>query len=239
MKPQWQIILIFCFSIGFICAKLDAQEEYILYKGIATDLKSNKFYYVEEHKEVREKNILKQTVIAYKDEQGTLIAGKTIDYSSNKITPSFEQNDYRDGYVEGASFSQNKLVFKYRKKKSEKLKTKSIDIPNNLVIDGGFNYYIKANWEVLTGGKILVFNFAVPSQLDYFSFRLFKEFEQKDVIAFRMEPSDLLLRKFVNPIRVTYNKTNKRILKYEGLSNINDAGGKSYLVKIMYPEVGP
>ncbi|HSZ72702.1 MAG TPA: hypothetical protein VK750_08490, partial [Cytophagaceae bacterium] len=211
----------------------------LTYKGIATDLKSNRFYYVEEHKEITEHHVLKETVIQYRDSVGAIIAKKVINYSENKVTPSFEQNDYRDGYTEGVSFNNHKLVFKFRKNKTEKVKTKFIDVPENLVVDGGFNYYIKNNWKKLTNGETLVFNFAVPSQLDYFSFRLYKESETTDVVVFKMEPDNFLLRKLVDPIHVTYKVSTKRILKYEGLSNINDKRGKSYLVKIMYPKVGP
>ncbi|HWZ22619.1 MAG TPA: hypothetical protein VNW06_08195 [Cytophagaceae bacterium] len=239
MKTQGQILMILCFSLAFTFAKLNDKEQYLVYKGIATDLKSDKFYYTEEHKEIIEQSVLKRTSIQYKDGEGIVIAGKKIDYSADKIRPSFEQNDYRDGCVEGVSFSNNKLILKCKKNKSEVLKTKSMDIPEDLVVDGGFNYYIKGNWGKLTEGKTLVFNFAVPSQLDYYAFRLYKESVEKDAIVFRMEPDNFIIRRLVSPIRVTYNTTSKRILKYEGLSNINDKVGKSYTVKIMYPEVGP
>ncbi|MDB5272040.1 MAG: hypothetical protein JWO58_407 [Chitinophagaceae bacterium] len=239
MRTRGYTLLILCLSFVFVFAKLNTKEEYLTYRGIATDLRSNKFYYVEEHKEIMENHVLKETVIQYRDSAGVVMAKKVIDYSNNKVTPSFEQTDYRDGYTEGVSFSEHELIFKYRKNKSESLKSKTIQTPDNLVVDGGFNYYIKGNWGELTDGETMVFNFAVPSQLDYFSFRLYKESEQKDAVVFRMEPDNFVLRKLVDPIRVTYKMSTKRIVKYEGLSNINDKKGKSYLVKIMYPKVGP
>jgi hypothetical protein len=239
MNTRIYTLLILLFSFVFICAKLNVKEEYLTYQGIATDLKSNKFYYLEEHMETIDHHVLKQTVIQYKDSAGAVIAKKTINYSGNKVTPVFEQNDYRDGYTEGVSFTGDKLVLKFRKSNKETLKTKSIDRPANLVVDGGFNYYIKGNWAELAAGNTKVFNFAVPSQLDYFSFRLYKDSQQNDEIVFKMEPDNYLLRKLVDPIRVTYKVSTRRIIKYEGLSNINDKKGKSYLVKIMYPKVGP
>ncbi|MDF2455361.1 MAG: hypothetical protein K0R51_1354 [Cytophagaceae bacterium] len=179
------------FSFFFVCAKWTVEEEYLSYQGIATDLKSNQFYYLEEHKETMDHHVLKQTTIQYKDSAGTVIARKIVDYSGNKVTPAFEQNDYRDGYTEGVSYSGNKLVFKFRKNNKETLKT------------------------------------------------LYKDSQQNDEIVFKMEPDNYMLRKLVDPIRVTYKVSTKRIIKYEGLSNINDKKGKSYLVKIMYPKVGP
>lgn len=239
MNMRFYTLLLILASFFFVHAKLNVKEKYISYQGIARDLKSNKFYYTEEHTETLERDVLKETIIQYKDSTGIIIAKKSIDYSGNKVTPAFEQNDYRDGYTEGVSYSSNKLVFKFRKNKNESIKTKSIEIPENLVVDGGFNYYIKGNWIELAAGKTKVFNFAVPSQLDYFAFRLYKDSQQNDEIVFKMEPDSYLLRKLVDPIRVTYKMSTKRIVKYEGLSNINDKKGKSYLVKIMYPKVGP
>ena len=131
------------------------------------------------------------------------------------------------------------LFFKFRKSKKESLKTKSIDVPSNLVVDGGFNYYIKTNWSELVAGTTKVFNFAVPSQLDYYAFRLQKDAQLGDEIVFKMAPDSYLLRKLVDPIKVTYKISTKRMVKYEGLSNINDKKGKSYVVRIMYPKVGP
>lgn len=239
MNTRFYTLLLILASFFFVHAKLNVKEKYISYQGIARDLKSNKFYYTEEHTETLDHDVLKETMIQYKDSAGVVIAKKIINYTGNKVTPSFEQNDYRDGYMEGISFAGNKLIFKFRKNKSESVKTKSISIPDNLVVDGGFNYYIKGNWDRLVSGETKVFNFAVPSQLDYFSFRLYKESQKNDAVVFRMEPDNFVLRKLVDPIRVTYNMSTKRIVKYEGLSNINDKKGKSYLVKIMYPKVGP
>lgn len=241
MKVKFSIAILVSISVFFAFAQWRSNlgDEYVVYQGIATDLKSDKLYYVEEHKELLSQHQLVETIIQYKDAAGEIIAKKVIDYSENKITPSFEQQDYRDGYVEGITYQGDKLVFKYRKSSSDKLKTKTISKPADLVVDGGFNYYIKAHWDELLVGQSMVFNFAVPSQLDYFSFRLYKESNQSDAVVFRMEPDNFILRNLVDPIRVTYKKSTKRILKYEGLSNINDRGGKSYLVKIMYPKVGP
>lgn len=239
MNTQHCTLILIIFSFFFVCAKLNSKEKYITYQGIARDLKSNKLYYIEEHTETLDHDVLKETMIQYKDSAGMVIAKKIINYSVNKVTPSFEQNDYRDGYMEGVAYSGNKLVLKFRKNNKESLKTKSIDMPTNLVVDGGFNYYIKENWEKLVAGETKVFNFAVPSQLDYFSFRLYKDSQNNDEVVFKMEPDSYILRKLVDPIRVTYKVSTKRIIKYEGLSNINDKKGKSYLVKIMYPKVGP
>jgi hypothetical protein len=49
-----------------------------------------------------------------------------------------------------------------------------ISVPKPFVIDGCFNQFIKANWKNLEKGDQIVFNFIIPSKLDYFTLRATK-----------------------------------------------------------------
>jgi hypothetical protein len=44
----------------------------------------------------------------------------------------------------------------------------------------------------------------------------------------------VLLKVFVDPILLTYDKKTKRLLSFEGMSNIDDSREKSQVVKIIY-----
>ena len=61
----------------------------------------------------------------------------------------------------------------------------------------------------------------------------------KPAYVFRMEPANYILRQIMDPIVLTYEKSTKRLIKYEGISNLNDNKGKRYIVSIVYPEMGP
>lgn len=92
-------------------------------------------------------------------------------------------------------------------------------------------------------GDDIHFNFVVPERLDYYSFRLVKQSEivylGKPSVILRMEPSNYILRQILDPIVLTYEKSTKRLIKYEGISNISDGKGKRYIVSILYPQMGP
>ena len=213
------------------------------YKGTATDLQSGKFYYTEEHEEVKVASAQSETSILFKDAQQKTIVTKTIDYTKSEIHPDFIQEDSRDGYLEAATTKDGITELKCRKTFKKKTESKILRIPEPAVIDGGFTYFVKANWEKLIAGGVIVFNFAVPSQLDYYTFRVSKIKENivdgKKTVLFKMEPDQLILRAIVKPIMLTYNADTKRLMQYEGISNINDEHGKSYHVRITYLVTGP
>ena len=213
------------------------------YSGIASDLSSGEFYYTEEHEEWNDDNGLSQTTITFKDKKGDVIVTKRIDYTKNSIQPDFMQEDLRDGYEEGAETKGQCIEMKCRKNFKKKLETKLVCVPSPAVVDAGFNNFVKAHLDELQKGKVVKFNFAVPSQLDYFSFRMYKSTEEifkgKKAIVLRMEPEQFILRSLVPPAILTYTISSKRLMQYEGLSTINDKKGKSYRVKISYPLIGP
>lgn len=213
------------------------------YSGTASDLTSGQFYYTEEHEEWQNSGEVVETFITFKDNTDQTIVKKKIDYSKNGSRPDFLLEDLRDGYLEGAESKGEYTELKYRKNSSRKLETKLIRIPEPAVVDGGFNHFVKSKWSELMEGKRIVFHFAVPSAMDYFTFRVSKveekNFSGKNAVIFKMEPDQLILRSLVQPIILTYNISTKRLMQYEGISNINDLKGKSYKVKIRYPQVGP
>lgn len=213
------------------------------YSGTASDLQSGAFYYTEEHEEWQSGSLITETKIRFKDDHDKIIVSKHIDYSKNSFKPDFLQEDNRDGYMEGATSSGEWTTLKFRKNSHRETETKTIKIPEPAVIDGGFTHFIKAHWNELISGQRITFYFAVPSQLDYYTFRVFKTDEQtkagKKVIILKMEPDQFILRKLLPPIRLHYNSESKRLMQFEGISTINDSKGKSYRVRIVYPVTGP
>lgn len=216
----------------------------LTYNGIASDLESGEIYFTEHHEEyLSDSQSTELTEIEYRNPAGEIIVKKRIDYSRNHFCPDFMQEDVRDGYIEGAKVNGEEIELIYRKNKKKSIQRKKIKIPSPAVVDGGFNYFLKSHWNELIKGEQIRFNFAVPSQLTYYSFRVFKIREemvnQKKIIVFKMEPDALLLRMLLPPILLNYNVETKRLMQYQGITTINDVNGKSFKVKIIYPITGP
>ncbi len=151
--------------------------------------------------------------------------------------------DTRTGYIEGGETHGDSIRLFFKTNAKVPLKSKTILVPKPYVIDGGFNYFIKSNWEEIIKGNEMTFNIAIPSELDYYKFRITKEketvYDKKNAVILKLELDNVVLRYLAGPITIIYDVESKRLLSYEGLSNIRNSSGKNYEVRISYPTEGP
>lgn len=208
------------------------------YYGDAFDQNTGQKVYSDNHSEFVQNGKHISSNIEYKDSTGKVIGRKTISFAKNTTLPDFKLEDLRDGYIEGAEFKDGKYKLYFRKNSSEPLQEKILDVSGKSVSDGGFDQFVKENWDSLSSGKKLKFRFYAPSQLDSFKFAAEKvknvDYEGRPSMVVKMEMDNLLLNIFIPPIFITYDLETKRILFYEGISNVNNAQGKSYFVKLKY-----
>lgn len=228
-------------SAGFV-GKLKKQN--ISYSGLALELSSNEPVYKEEHEEYLENGKHTLTYTYYKDPNGKLIATRKMDFTKNLAKPDYKLEDFRNGYIEGASVLNEKEIKVFsRKNRNEQLSETLLSVPEPCVIDGGFNHFVKSHWEEMMKGKVFSFNFVAPIKKDFYKFRIRKIREEiqngKPAVEIYLEIDNFLLRAFVDPIKIEYDVQSRRIIAYRGISNINNSEGKSYVVKLEYPNYGP
>lgn len=226
-------LLFICYVLNF---SLYSQETYS-YFGQAYDLKNKALLYTDNHKETFQMGRHVSSVIEYKDKSGKIFALKKINFQKNPHVPDFTLEDFRDGYFEGASLDGNKLTLKHKANYQSPLEEKVFELPENPVVDGGFDYFIKDNWNSLSEGKKIVFNMFAPAKLNHYRLKVVltkkAEFKGKQAHYFKVD-LDSFLGIFLPSIYIIYDSETKRIVHYEGISNINDESGKSYFVRIVY-----
>lgn len=208
------------------------------YYGDAFEQKKGQKVYSDHHSEFVQNGKHISSNIEYKDPGGKVIGKKTISFVKNTTLPDFKLEDFRDGYLEGAEFKDGKYKLFFRKNSNEPLQEKILDVSGKSVSDGGFDQYVKENWDSLVSGKKLKFRFFAPSQLDSFKFAAEKvknlDYEGRPSMVVKMEMDNLFLNIIIPPILITYDLETKRIVYYEGISNVNNSEGKSYFVKLKY-----
>ncbi|MDQ3192380.1 MAG: hypothetical protein M3Q58_12375 [Bacteroidota bacterium] len=212
------------------------------YSGYAYEIGSKKFIYKETHTEMFENGKHAGTETKYYDSKNKLIAQRNLDFSKSRHTPDFKTSDLLTGYQEGAIVNGNKVRLFVKSNEKEPIREKTLTVPEPFTVDGGFNYYIKDHWSELMEGKVLVFNFTVSSELNYFQLRarLVKDGSVgNDKAKVIVEPNNVMFRWLSDPISITYDMATKRILIYEGKSNLSNNSGKNYLARLIYPEQGP
>jgi hypothetical protein len=208
------------------------------FNGEAFDLKTGKRLYYDYHEEFWENGKHLYSIIQYKDTNGKVFAKKRIVFQKSATKADFKLEDFRDGYIEGAEVTGNQIKFVYRKNEKEDIKEAVITAPNNAVLDGGFDYFVLENWDFILAGNKKILNLCAPSQQDCFKFVVFKTGETKrkgqDVVSMKVELNNPILSAFVKPILLVYAKDTKKLLQYDGISNINNEDGKSHVVRITY-----
>jgi len=213
------------------------------YEGVAFDLKSNNMLYVEDHEELIENGKRVGLKTSYCEPSGKVIVRRTVSFKQNETVPTFQTEDFRDGYLEGAEFRGDSVRHYCRKNYGSALKEKTILIPGPAAVDAGFNNVIQRNWDDLMLGRKSQFNFGSPFALDYYGFRVFKSDERivdgRKLVVMQCEIDNVIIRLFVSPIILTYDAASRRLVEYAGISNVNNEKGKSHFVRIKYSPFSP
>lgn len=238
MKTIFAVVLLF-----FSFVRLEANPVVQRYTGTATDLKTGAVLYYEVHEATYLNDQHLGTVITYRDTKNDVIAEKTIDFIPGSAAARFRLEDFRYGTIEGAEPQGNRVKLINRENAGAPMKEKIIEIPSPAAIDGGLNALVRSNWSKLMKGEGVDFYLGVPSQLDYFHFRVVKDREEtfggRNTLVVRFESDFWFIRLFVDPVVVWYDTATRRALKYEGISNIYNESGKSYIVRVTFDSPGP
>lgn len=213
------------------------------YDGTAVDLKSGRPVYTERHEETIVNGVRVGLRSTYVGADGSVWAMRSVDFSKNPFVPDFEFEDRRTGYRLGAQSRGDSVRFFEREGPTAPLVSQTLRIPGPAVVDAGFNNYVQANWELIASGKKMYFNFGAPFAMDYYGFRVYKAGERRDggrrFMTVKLDIDNFVIRLFLDPIVLTYDMDARRLVSYEGISNILNDEGESYIVRISYDPYGP
>lgn len=216
----------------------DSQAQKII--GEAFSLSGDQLVYREEHC-ISDDNMNHR--VNYLDGENRLIAQKQLKYYSDRTQPEFVQANRLTDELMGVKLHKNRFIMAHTNKKNSRNKYRAL-VPDQqlpLVIDAGFNEFVRANWVKLLAGDKLSFQFPLVSQSRVIELQLVSSV--CDAVnpmyqCFRMELSNWLLRLAVDPIQLKYEIASRRLKGFKGLSNINDENGDGYVVDIRYQYPG-
>ena len=153
--------------------------------------------------------------VEYEDPAGELFARKVVDYRASLQGPSLEMQDLRRG---------------------ETVRVQG-DLGEDVVVDAGFDHYVRLRWEQLARGDTVRFAFLVAGRdapLDMAASRLDSQSCPPMRVCFRVALDNWLLSRLVSPISLEYDERSRRLLQFRGVSNIRDVDGSSQQVRIEY-----
>lgn len=230
---------------GAAAAADPAAESTLRFRGYAYDLSSKKFLYTEVHEQRIAGGHWLGGTIDYYAPDGRRIGHKTLDFSKDPHVPLYRLDlTSKGGYMESITAVTAGRIDMAKQGHGEKsVETASVKRSGLMTADSGFHTFIRDHFDELMAGQTVAFSFAVAGNLDAFKFRARKTgettFEGRPAVTLRIEP-DSLLRFLVDPLELTYEPPQRKLVEYRGVSNIHeDVSGKPYNVRVIYPSARP
>ena len=209
--------------------------------GRAYDANSGALLYEERHDETVVDGAMIADSVSYLDSQGVVFAHKQVDFRDHLFAPEFRLDNERTGHLEALRRESNGgIALQFREQATRELReTRLANTPNDAVADAGFDRFIAAHWDDLAVGARLVRRFLVPSRLEFMDFRVRRSDDDSNPreVSFAVEIDSAFLRLVVPPITVVYDRDTRRLLRYEGLSNLRDENGDNLAVRIEFEYV--
>ena len=202
-----------------------------LEEGIARDPQSAAELFREQHWIRSAGDQAIERLVLYRCPDGTAFGRKLLDYRASALAPEFSFEDRRSGYREGLRRDEEPTLF-FRS--DTKAAERSAPLASaRVVADAGFDEFIRLNWSRLLAGEAVPLEFAVPSRLRSLPFSVSRAGETlvagEKAWLFKLK-LDGWLGWLVPSIAVSYGQRSRRLLRFEGLSNLRDDAGDQPLV---------
>lgn len=173
--------------------------------------------------------------ITYRLPQGKVFAREKINFRKSTVSPDFSLSDERDGrreMVEHGSAGFNLLMQENAKAAPEFIRLQHSQSETAITIPG-IPQFISQNWEKVTAGEKTIFYCAFPAQKKLLRLRAqytgTVKYGRHEAISLRLQPDNFVYRWFSEPVYLTIRKSDRRLLRYQGLHYIRDprTGGGS------------
>lgn len=231
------IVGLWTVAVGTSAAMASSGERFLTYRGEATDLSTRRRLYSEEHFLRYQDERIVQRVVLYRCPDGRPFARKQVEYV-DRFAPDFDTRDVNRGLHEGLRSRVGYREVFYRESTQALEAAQRLPAVKGMVADAGFDEFVRDQWDALMSGQRLEMNFLVPSRLGVHGFKVnhvrASTADGVPTQVFRLRLSGVL--GLVLPsIDVHYSDSQRTLLRYEGLSNLQDADGDHYKARIDFP----
>jgi hypothetical protein len=173
--------------------------------------------------------------VSYVDANGRPLAEKALTYHKGPAVPEFSQRNLLSGSKVQVQWRGEQLAMAYGE--AAELEEALLKPRQPLVIDAGFDAFIRQQWQRLAQGDEVAFFFTMPARQTLVELALSKVRCGQDARGdrcFLLQLDNWLFSLLVDPIALEYDTATQRLMRYRGLSNIEDEQGKGLLVDIHY-----
>jgi len=183
--------------------------------------------------------------VEYRSAEGRLLAEKMLDYSVSETAPALEFIDHRRDVRITTRYpgegDSNRIEMIYHPPGDSAPERERFDT-QNLIVDAGFDPYVRRHWEPLMEGERIVASFLVPSRNDTVRVAVSRvaagdcETTITDLHCFRVQPAGILrfLSWFTEPTYLGDRADPRRLMFYHGRASLPDEDSDPRQVRIHY-----
>lgn len=227
-------------SLLFACVFLTANYAGATANGLFAEGRafapgSDTLLYREQHIQLAEG----QQVVLYRDSEDRLFTKKILDFAHAKTAPDVIQEDTRNGeFIHIVRLKEGKqLRIDYRGTETTDIKTAETPSQPTLVIDAGFDHFVRGNWTELEKGAAVSLEYLLPSRQQTVTLTIRQSDcpePLKNSTCFTVTPTNWLFRMLSPSIYLAYDNETRCLTRFRGKSNISDAQGSAMAVDIYY-----
>ncbi len=201
------------------------------YTGEARD-RAGVLLYTEKHVVSSLEGRTTHSLTEYRAGDGSLIATLSADYSRSVAMPTYVFEDLRLKYREGLRLEAGEHII-FRQEGDAPEQSARLESESGVFSCQGWHYYLVNNLELLEKERITL-NLILPSQLRPYPFVVKKLQSDEAQVSAELSLKHRLFRHFAPKLRLRYDKVNRRLIEFQGASNILDRNGDRQDVTLLY-----
>ena len=225
-RAFWRLLWL---ALALLAAAAHANDT--AYLGEARDEAGN-LVYTERHTVRSGEQGILDSLTEYLAPDGTLIATLRSDYSRSVALPTYVFEDLRRSYREGLRWQDGGYVV-FHQTGSAPEKTAPLRRDHEVFSCQGWHYYLIDNLDLLEKENIAL-NLVLPSELGPFPFAVRKLAADATRVSAELKLKHWLFRYFAPKMRLEYDRENRRLREFHGVSNILSQSGERQTVTIRY-----
>ena len=184
---------------------------------------SDTLLYRERHRYSTLKDNTHQQDVIYTQPDGTPWAQKKLHYDQPPTAPSFTLTDSRN--QESLQVTVESEHISILHSHNDKQHTAKVEIQSPLVVDAGFDPFVRQHWQSLHQGESETFFFLLPRRERLVELKLSSrpcaEYDPDLFLCLSLDINNWFLRMLVDTVELTYQRSDKRLVQYRGVSNLS------------------
>ena len=161
--------------------------------------------------------------IRYYDKEFRVLLAKELRYPELPQHPAIKQTDFLQEIETTIQVDGQTGMTEIAYLRNKKSKNFQFELTENVVIDAGFDAYIRENWQSFERQPSQEFSLAVIGKRNLVKMKIVRSDSSVDGASFSVRPKSWLLRTLVPEISLRYDGS-RQLIRYKGLSNLKRFG---------------